>query len=76
MTKFAEGRFSKTFLLTMETGKQTMTRISNPNAGAKHHTPVLEVATMQFLRRKLVFPVPKFLLAHATLTIESSQNIV
>jgi len=59
MVKLAEGSFNKVFLLTMNTGEQTIARIPHPNAGPAHYTTASEVATMHYLRTKLQLPIPK-----------------
>jgi aminoglycoside phosphotransferase (APT) family kinase protein len=58
MNKLAEGSFNKVFLLTMDTGEETIARIPHPNAGPAHYTTASEVATMHYLRTKLQLPVP------------------
>ena len=44
--KLPEGNFNKTFLLTMNDGKQIVARVPNPNAGISHYTTASEVATI------------------------------
>ncbi|KKZ65946.1 hypothetical protein EMCG_08289 [[Emmonsia] crescens] len=59
--KLAEGNFNKTFLLTMDDGKQAVARLPNPNAGRSHFSTASEVATMDFVRNVLGIPAPKVL---------------
>jgi aminoglycoside phosphotransferase (APT) family kinase protein len=61
MIKLAEGSYNKIFLLTMNTGTQTIARIPHPHAGPAHYTTASEVATMHYIRNKLHIPVPKVL---------------
>lgn len=49
--KFADGMFNKTFLLTMQDGKEVVGKVPNPNAGQPYYTTASEVATMDFVRR-------------------------
>ncbi|MCJ1224209.1 hypothetical protein MMC12_000853 [Toensbergia leucococca] len=51
--KLPEGNFNKTFLLTMNDGKQIVARVPNPNAGISHYTTASEAKDMCGL------PVPK-----------------
>ena len=48
-TKLPEGNFNKTFLATMQDGRQIIARLPNPNAGRPHYTVASEVATMDFV---------------------------
>lgn len=48
--KVPEGNFNKTFLLTMNNGKEVIAKVPNPNAGHAHFTTASEVATMDFVR--------------------------
>ncbi|KAK2750684.1 hypothetical protein FQN57_002757 [Myotisia sp. PD_48] len=50
IVKLPEGNFNKTFLLTMDDGKQAIARLPNPNAGRPHFSTASEVATMDFVR--------------------------
>lgn len=45
-TKLPEGNFNKTFLATMEDGRELIARLPNPNAGRPYYTTASEVATM------------------------------
>ena len=47
--KVPEGNFNKTFLLTMNNGKEVVAKVPNPNAGHAHFTTASEVATMDFV---------------------------
>ncbi|KAI9681176.1 MAG: hypothetical protein M1817_002458 [Caeruleum heppii] len=51
IVKLPEGNFNKTFLMTMDDGKQVVARVPNPNAGQAHYTTASEVATMDFVGR-------------------------
>lgn len=55
MTKLAEGSFNKTFYLRMDNGSTLVARIPHPIAGPKYYTTASEVATMDFVRPKLLF---------------------
>lgn len=58
ITKFAEGGFSRVFLLTMEDGFQAIAKIPYKIALPKYHATASEAATLEVLRLKGV-PVPK-----------------
>lgn len=47
--KFPDGMFNKTFLFTMQDGKQVVGKVPNPNAGLAQYTTASEVATMDFV---------------------------
>lgn len=49
VTKLPEGNFNKTFLVTMQDGRQLIARLPNPNAGRSHYTTASEVATMEYV---------------------------
>ena len=57
--KLAEGGASKVFLLTMENGCEVIAKLPTPIAGPAHYLTSSEVATMEFLRQELSFPVPR-----------------
>ena len=57
--KLAEGGASKVFLLTMEDGFEVVAKLPTPIAGPPHYLTSSEVATMEFLRQELSFPVPR-----------------
>ncbi|RAL12777.1 phosphotransferase family protein [Aspergillus homomorphus CBS 101889] len=61
MYKIPEGLFNKVFSLHMETGKEILARIPNPNAGHPHYMVASEVASLDFLRNVLEIPVPRVL---------------
>jgi hypothetical protein len=56
--KLAEGGVSKVFLLTMEDGFEVVAKLPTPIAGSSHYLTSSEVATMEFLRQELSFPIP------------------
>ena len=47
--KYPDGMFNKSFLMTMEDGREVVTKVPNPNAGVPHFTTASEVATMDFV---------------------------
>lgn len=47
--KCPDGFYNKSFLLTMEDGRQVIGKLPNPNAGQAHYTTASEVATMDFV---------------------------
>ena len=53
--KIPEGNFNKTFLLTMNNGNEVIAKVPNPNAGRPHYSTASEVATMDFVRKYLLF---------------------
>ncbi|EFQ99332.1 phosphotransferase enzyme family protein [Nannizzia gypsea CBS 118893] len=57
--KVSEGQHSKVFQLTMDNGHEVIAKLPNPNAGRQHFITASEVATMDFLRNALHFPIPK-----------------
>ena len=57
--KLAEGGASKVFLLTMEDGFEVVAKLPTPIAGPSHYLTSSEVATMEFLRQELLFPIPR-----------------
>jgi hypothetical protein len=56
--KLAEGADNKVFLLTMENGFEVIAKLPTPIAGPAHYLTSSEVATMEFLRQELSFPIP------------------
>ncbi|CAI7641051.1 unnamed protein product [Penicillium discolor] len=58
VTKYPDGMFNKTFLMTMEDGREVVAKVPNPNAGILHFTTASEVATMDFASRILGTPAP------------------
>ena len=58
LAKLAEGRFNRTFLITMCDGFQMVARIPYPAMVPKYYTIASEVATMAFLRSSGL-PIPK-----------------
>ncbi|KAL2385017.1 hypothetical protein RJZ90_001633 [Blastomyces dermatitidis] len=51
--------FNKTFLMSMENGREVVAKVPNPNAGIAHFTTASEVATMDFARKILDTPAPR-----------------
>lgn len=49
LTRLPEGNFNKTFLATMQDGRELIARLPNPNAGRPHYTTASEVATMDYV---------------------------
>lgn len=49
VTKLPEGNFSKTFLVTMDDGRELVAKLPNPNAGRPHLTTASEAATMDYV---------------------------
>ncbi|KAG8738390.1 Phosphotransferase enzyme [Ceratobasidium sp. 414] len=62
MSKFGvEGAYSKTFLMTLNTGRELIARIPNPLYGPTHPILTSEVATMEYARDRLGAPIPRVL---------------
>ncbi|KAL1856153.1 hypothetical protein Plec18170_004022 [Paecilomyces lecythidis] len=59
--KYREGLYNKAFLITFDDGTEVVAKLPNPNAGPKRFTTASEVATMDYVRRRLEIPVPKVL---------------
>ncbi|KAL3463479.1 hypothetical protein BJX64DRAFT_287228 [Aspergillus heterothallicus] len=59
--KMANGMHNKAIHFTMDNGFQAVGKVPNPNAGLRHLTTALEVATMDFMSNVLGTPVPKVL---------------
>ncbi|KAL2064617.1 hypothetical protein VTL71DRAFT_3754 [Oculimacula yallundae] len=57
--KCVEGQFNKAFLMTMDNGAEILAKIPNPNVGSAFYTTASEVATRNFVREFLNFPVPR-----------------
>ncbi|KAH7913932.1 hypothetical protein BJ138DRAFT_1144782 [Hygrophoropsis aurantiaca] len=60
MVKINES-INRVFLLRFDTGREAIARFPTPLAGPPHFTTASEVATMDFLRRRLEFPIPRVL---------------
>lgn len=57
--KCPDGLYNKSYILTMNDGRQVIGKVPNPNAGKPHFTTASEVATMDFvsdLNQFLAFP--------------------
>ncbi|XPS68903.1 hypothetical protein M3J09_001183 [Ascochyta lentis] len=61
ISKYPDGMYNKSMLLTMDNGSRVVAKVPNPNAGLPHFTTASEVATMDFARNVLGNPVPKIL---------------
>ncbi|KAJ8104742.1 hypothetical protein OPT61_g10596 [Boeremia exigua] len=61
VSKYPDGMYNKSMLLTMDDGSRVVAKVPNPNAGLPHFTTASEVATMEFARNVLGNPVPKVL---------------
>ncbi|TVY51693.1 Altered inheritance of mitochondria protein 9, mitochondrial, partial [Lachnellula cervina] len=69
--KCIEGQFNKAFFMTMDNGLQVLVKIPNPNAGSAFYTTASEVATRNFVREFLNFPVPRIL----TYSLDASNPV-
>jgi hypothetical protein len=49
ISKYPDGMYNKSMLLTMNDGSQVVAKVPNPNAGLPHFTTASEVATMDFV---------------------------
>jgi hypothetical protein len=49
VTKYPDGMYNKSMLLTMDDESRVVARVPNPNAGLPHLTTASEVATMDFV---------------------------
>jgi hypothetical protein len=49
ITKYLDGMYNKSMLLTMNDGSRVVAKVPNPNAGLPHLTTASEVATMVFV---------------------------
>jgi hypothetical protein len=47
--KCPDGMYNKSYLFTMDDGRQVIGKVPNPNAGLPHFTTASEVATMDFV---------------------------
>ena len=47
--KYPDGQYNKTFLMTMDNGKEVVAKVPNPNAGISHYTTASEVASLTFV---------------------------
>ncbi|KAI2715813.1 hypothetical protein CBS147354_7196 [Penicillium roqueforti] len=47
--KYPDGMFNKTFLMTMEDGREVVAKVPNPNSGISHFTMASEFATTDFV---------------------------
>ncbi|RAL17488.1 uncharacterized protein BO97DRAFT_439377 [Aspergillus homomorphus CBS 101889] len=61
ITKYQEGQYNKTFLLTLNDGSEVVAKLPNPNAGPEVLTIASEVATMDFVRNIIGLPVLRVL---------------
>lgn len=48
-SKYPEGMYKKSMLLTMDDGSRVVAKVPHPNAGVPHFTTASEVATMDFV---------------------------
>jgi hypothetical protein len=60
------GGFNRLFSLTLDNGKEVVVRMPFKNAGPRTLLVQSEVATMDFLRTKLGFPIPRVLAWNAS----------
>ena len=51
ISKYPDGMYNKSMLLTMENDSRVVAKVPNPNAGLPHFTTACEVATMDFVSR-------------------------
>lgn len=49
ISKYPDGMYNKSMLLTMDNGSRVVAKVPNPNAGLPHFTTASEVATMDFV---------------------------
>ncbi|OAL28138.1 hypothetical protein AYO20_09557 [Fonsecaea nubica] len=56
--KCPDGLYNKSYLFTMDDGRQVIGKVPNPNAGVPHFTTASEVATLDFVRNILETPAP------------------
>ncbi|KAG8705878.1 Phosphotransferase enzyme [Ceratobasidium sp. 395] len=62
MSKFGmEGAHSKSFLMTLNTGRELITNVANPLYGPTYPILASEVATMEYARDRLGAPIPRVL---------------
>lgn len=55
--KYQEGQYNKVFLVTTEDGKEVIAKVPQPNAGRPHFTTASEVATMDYVWFRPLFPI-------------------
>ena len=60
MVKINES-LNRVFLVRFNTGYEAIARFPTPLAGPPHFSTASEVATIDFLRRQLAFPIPRVL---------------
>ena len=60
MTKISES-LNRVFFVRFDTGYEAIARFPTPLAGPPHFSTASEVATIDFLRRQLAFPIPRVL---------------
>lgn len=58
-SKSSSGAYNRVFLLTMDTGAEVIAKLPFPNSGPPRLTTASEVATMDYLRSRFGFPIPK-----------------
>lgn len=49
ISKYPDGMYNKSMLLTMDNGSQVVAKVPNSNAGLPHFTTASEAATMEFV---------------------------
>lgn len=49
ISKYPDGMYNKSMLLTMNDGTRVVAKVPNPNAGLPHFTTASEVATIDFV---------------------------
>jgi hypothetical protein len=49
ISKYPDGMYNKSMLLTINDSSQVVAKVPNPNAGLPHFTTAREVATMDFV---------------------------
>jgi len=59
IAKLTEGGNCRVFLLVMEDGFEVIAKIPMPIVGPGYHLTASEVATMEFVKKELSFPVPE-----------------
>lgn len=59
IAKLAEGGNCKIFLLVMEDGFEIIAKIPMPIVGPAYYLTASEVATLEFMKKELSFPVPE-----------------
>ena len=56
--KYPDGMFNKSFVLSMDDGREVVAKVPNPNAGIPHFTTASEVATMDFVSPSRIPSIP------------------